>query len=60
MTKELINLRIQDLIAKGKELEQQLHQINGALQQCQWTLTELEKDDAPQEVSDTQSVSSQP
>ena len=43
MTKELINLRIQDLIAKGKELEQQLHQINGALQQCQWTLAELDK-----------------
>ena len=56
MTKELINLRIQDLISKGKELEQQLHQINGALQQCQWTLSELEKDDAPQEVSDPQSV----
>ena len=49
MNKELINLRIQDLIAKGKELEQQLHQINGALQQCQWTLAELEKNDAPQE-----------
>lgn len=44
MTKELIELRIQDLIAKGKELEQQLHQINGALQQCQWTLAEMEKE----------------
>jgi hypothetical protein len=56
MTKELINLRIQDLIARGKQLEQELQQINGALQQCQWTLTELEKSDATQEVSDTQSV----
>jgi hypothetical protein len=56
MNKELINLRIQDLIARGKQLEQELQQINGALQQCQWTLTELEKDDAPQEVSDPQSV----
>jgi len=50
MSKELIETRIQDLIAKGKELEQtgsqiqvQLQQINGALQQCQWFLTELEK-----------------
>ena len=43
MNKELINLRIQDLISKGKELEQQLQQINGALQQCQWTLSELDK-----------------
>ena len=45
MNKELINLRIQDLIAKGKEMEVQLHQINGAIQQCQWTLSELEKSD---------------
>ena len=45
MTKELINLRIQDLIAKGKEMEVQLHQIKGAIQQCQWTLSELEKSD---------------
>ena len=57
MTKELIETRIQDLIAKGKELEQtaqqsavQLQQINGALQQCQWFLSELEKQNAPQEV----------
>jgi hypothetical protein len=59
MTKELIQTRIQDLIAKGKELEQtahqtqvQLQQINGALQQCQWFLTELEKQNAPTEVQD--------
>ena len=56
MTKELITLRIQDLISKGKELEQQLHQINGALQQCQWTLSELEKDDAPKEIDQPESV----
>jgi len=50
MTKELINLRIQDLISKGKELENQLQQINGALQQCQWTLAELDKpEDKPEE-----------
>ena len=47
--KETITLRIHDLIAKGKELEQQLHQINGALQQCQWTLAELEKEEEPAE-----------
>jgi len=54
--KETIQTRIQDLIAKGKELEQQLHQINGALQQCQWTLAELEKKDAVEEKPDTQGV----
>ena len=59
MTKELIETRIQDLIAKGKELEQtahqtqiQLQQINGALQQCQWFLNELEKQNAPSEVKE--------
>ena len=56
MTKDLINARIQDLMAKGRELESQIHQINGALQQCQWMLTELEKEDAPKEVADTQSA----
>ena len=57
MTKELIETRIQDLIAKGKELEQtahqtqvQLQQINGALQQCQWFMSELEKQNAASEV----------
>ena len=55
--KDLINARIQDLMAKGRELESQIHQVNGALQQCQWMLNELEKQDAPQEVTDTQSVS---
>lgn len=50
MNKKLINQRIQDLISKGKELEQQLQQINGALQQCQWTLAELDKpEDKPEE-----------
>jgi len=54
--KETIQTRIQDLMAKGRELEQQLHQINGALQQCQWTLAELEKADAAEEKHDTQGV----
>jgi len=54
--KDLINARIQDLMAKGRELEQQIHQINGALQQCQWTLSELEKEDAPKEIDQPESV----
>ena len=54
--KDLINARIQDLMAKGRELEQQLHQINGALLQCQWTLAELEKEDAPKEIDQPESV----
>jgi hypothetical protein len=54
--KETITLRIQDLMTKGRELEQQLQQINGALQQCQWTLEQLEKQDAPEEISQPESV----
>jgi uncharacterized protein YdeI (YjbR/CyaY-like superfamily) len=54
--KDLITARIQDLMAKGRELEAQIHQVNGALQQCQWTLTELEKQDAPKEVDHAQSA----
>ena len=54
--KELINARIQDLMAKGRELEQQIHQINGALQQCQWTLAELEKEDAAEKIDQPESV----
>jgi hypothetical protein len=54
--RELINLRIQDLMSKGRELEQQIHQINGALQQCQWILVELEKSDATQEIDQPESV----
>ena len=53
--KEIIQTRIQDLMAKGKELEQQLMQVNGALQQCQWTLEQLEKQDA-EEIDKPESV----
>ena len=45
MDKATIELRIQDLMAKGRELEIQLHQINGALQQCQWMLNEMKGDE---------------
>ena len=59
MNKEAIETRIQDLIAKGREIEQtlrqnqvQLEQINGALQQCQWFLNELENQNASSEVKE--------
>jgi hypothetical protein len=54
--KEIIQIRINDLMAKGRELEQQLHQINGALQQCQWTLAELEKEDVAEKINQPESV----
>jgi chaperonin cofactor prefoldin len=56
MNKEAINKQIETLMTQGKQLEVQLHMINGALQDCNYWLAELEKQDAPQEISDTQSV----
>jgi len=43
--KELIEKRIEDLLMKSKELEQQLHQVSGAIQQCRWTLSAIEKEE---------------
>jgi chaperonin cofactor prefoldin len=56
MNKEAINKQIENLMAQGKQLETQLHMINGALQDCNYWLKELEKHDASEEISDTQSV----
>ena len=45
--KEAIKKRMDELMEEGKKLETQIHMINGALQQCQWQLAELEKQEAP-------------
>ena len=53
MNKEAINKQIENLMTQGKQLEVQLHMINGALQDCQHWLKELEAaeqtPEAPQE-----------
>jgi len=41
--KEEIQKRMNELMEEGKKLETQIHMINGALQQCQWQLAELDK-----------------
>ena len=56
MNKEAINKQIETLMTQGKQLEVQLHMINGALQDCQYWLKELEKQDAPEEVSQPEGV----
>ena len=53
MNKEAINKQIENLMTQGKQLEVQLHMINGALQDCQYWLAILEKQDAPTEISDS-------
>jgi len=54
--KEAIQKRMDELMAQGKQLEVQIHMINGALEQCKWQLSQLESKDAPQEVSQPEGV----
>jgi len=46
--KEQIQKRMEELMAQGKQMEVNLHMINGALEQCKWQLAELEKQEAPE------------
>ena len=54
--KEEIKKRMDELMAQGKQLEVQIHMINGALEQCKWQLAQLENQDAAQEVDQPQGV----
>jgi dynactin complex subunit len=54
--KEEIKKRMDELMAQGKQLEVQIHMINGALEQCKWQLTQLENQDAAQEIDQPQGV----
>jgi len=59
MTIDQIKQRIETLMAQGKQVESNLHMINGALQDCQYWLTQLEAQNALNSVNDTQSNESQ-
>jgi hypothetical protein len=54
--KEQIQKRMDELMAQGRQMEVQLHMINGALEQCKWQLAQLETQDAPETQQDSQSV----
>ena len=56
MNKEAVNSQIANLTNQGKQLEIQLHMINGALGDCQYWLKQLEMEDAAKEVSQPESV----
>ena len=43
MTEDQIKKRMEELMTQGRQLETQIHMINGALEQCKWSLTQLEK-----------------
>ena len=52
MTIDKIKERIETLMTQGKQMESNLHMINGALQDCQFWLAELEKQNAADQVND--------
>jgi prefoldin subunit 5 len=56
MTAEALKSRIEALTAQARQMEQTLQAIGGAIQDCQYWLTQLESKDAPNQVNDTQSA----
>lgn len=56
MNKDTVQKQIDNLMNQGKQLEIQLHMINGALGDCQYWLKQLEMEDAAKEVTDTQGI----
>ncbi len=56
MTKEQLTAKIDDLMKQGRQMEVNIHMINGAIQAYQNLIAELEKQDAPQEIDQPQSV----
>jgi prefoldin subunit 5 len=51
-----LKARIETLTAQARQMEQNLQAIGGAIQDCQYWLTQLEAKDAPDQINDTQSA----
>jgi prefoldin subunit 5 len=51
-----LKARIELLTAQARQMEQNLQAIGGAIQDCQYWLTQLEQTDAANKVDDTQSA----
>jgi len=56
MNAEVIKARIELLTAQARQMEQNIQAIGGAIQDCQYWLTQLEAKNAPDQIDDTQSV----
>lgn len=54
ISKESLTSRIEYLTAQARQMEQTLQAIGGAIQDCQYWLTEMEKQNAPDKVNDPQ------
>jgi prefoldin subunit 5 len=55
---ESIKSRIEFLTAQAKQMEMNIHAIGGAIQDCQYWLTQLESKDATDQVNDPQGAES--
>jgi prefoldin subunit 5 len=51
-----LKARIELLTAQARQMEQNLQAIGGAIQDCQYWLTQLEAKNAPDQINDTQSA----
>ena len=56
MNEAALKARIELLTAQARQMEQTLQAIGGAVQDCQFWLTQLEAKDAPDQINDTQSA----
>jgi hypothetical protein len=56
---ESIKSRIEFLNAQAKQVELNIHAIGGAIQDCQYWLNELEKQNAADQVNDPQGAESE-
>ena len=48
MTKDQIQARIDELMKIGKQVESQIHAINGALQECNYWLQQIQQGAEPE------------
>jgi hypothetical protein len=51
-----LKARIEALTAQARQMETTLQAIGGAIQDCQYWLTQLEAKDAPDQINDSQSA----
>ena len=54
MNAEVIKARIESLTAQARQMEQNLQAIGGAIQDCQYWLTQLDQTNAANKVDNAQ------
>ena len=59
MNIESLKSRIEALTAQAKQMELNLHMISGAIQDCQYWLTQLRDKNATDQVNDPQGAESE-